>query len=65
MKIRDLERKQRRQRQQIFDAEDDILDKRDELISLLPEIINSLKNHCHPDNKVYTKFNQLLEGLKV
>lgn len=41
------------------------IDKRDELISLLPEIINSLKNHCHPDNKVYTKFNQLLEGLKV
>ena len=33
--IRGLERKQRRQRQQIFDAEDEILDKRDELIDAL------------------------------
>ena len=33
--IRDLERKQRRQRQQIFDAEDEILGKRDELIDAL------------------------------
>ncbi len=35
VRIRDLERKQRRQRQQIFDAEDEILDKRDELIDAL------------------------------
>ena len=35
VKIRDLERKQRRQRQQIFDAEDEILEKRDALIDAL------------------------------
>jgi hypothetical protein len=34
-RIRDLERIQRRKRQQIFDAEDEILDKRDELIDAL------------------------------
>jgi len=34
-KIRDLERKQRRQRQEIFDVEDEIIEKRDELIDAL------------------------------
>lgn len=34
-KIRDLERKQRRQRQEIFDVEDEIIEKRDELINAL------------------------------
>ena len=32
VKIRDLQRKQRRQRQRIFDVEDDMIEKRDELI---------------------------------
>ena len=35
VQIRELERKQRRQRQEIFDAEDEIQDKRDALISAL------------------------------
>lgn len=35
--LRDLERQQRRQRQQIFDVEDEILAKRDELIEALQE----------------------------
>ena len=34
-KIRDLEKKKRRQRQQIFDLEDEITQKRDDLISAL------------------------------
>ncbi|HUT02398.1 MAG TPA: SNF2-related protein [bacterium] len=34
-KIRQLEKKKRRQRQQIFDTEDEIIDKRDKLISAL------------------------------
>ena len=34
-KIRDLERKKRRQRQRIFDVEDEILEKRDKLIDAL------------------------------
>ena len=34
-KIRDLERKQRRQRQEIFDVKDEIIEKRDELIDAL------------------------------
>ncbi|HEB0853246.1 DEAD/DEAH box helicase family protein [Citrobacter werkmanii] len=36
-RIRDLERKQRRQRQEIFDVEDEIIEKRDELISALEQ----------------------------
>lgn len=35
--LRDLERQQRRQRQQIFDVEDEIMAKRDELIEALQE----------------------------
>lgn len=35
--IRDLEKLQRRQRQEIFDVEDEIIDKRDELIDALEE----------------------------
>ena len=35
--LRDLERQQRRQRQQIFDVEDEIMAKRDELIAALQE----------------------------
>jgi hypothetical protein len=34
-KIKELEKKKRRQRQQIFDLEDDIAQKRDDLISAL------------------------------
>jgi hypothetical protein len=34
-KIQDLEKKKRRQRQQIFDLEDEIAQKRDDLISAL------------------------------
>lgn len=34
-KIRDLEKKKRRQRQQIFDVEDEIMEKRDRLIEAL------------------------------
>ena len=34
-KIRELEKKKRRQRQQIFDLEDEIAQKRDDLISAL------------------------------
>lgn len=36
-RIRDLERKQRRQRQEIFDVEDEIIEKRDELILALEQ----------------------------
>ncbi|EPD5143457.1 SNF2-related protein [Vibrio cholerae] len=36
-RIRDLERKQRKQRQEIFDVEDEIIEKRDELISALEQ----------------------------
>ena len=35
MALRDLQRKQRRQRQRIFDVEDEIIEKRDELIGAL------------------------------
>ena len=38
--IRDLERLQRRQRQQIFDVEDEIIEKRDELIDALEQRMN-------------------------
>ena len=39
-KVRDLERKQRQQRQRIFDVEDDIRDKRDKLIAALERRLN-------------------------
>jgi len=35
LKIKELEKKQRRQRQQIFDVEDEIMEKRDQLIDEL------------------------------
>ena len=38
--IRDLERLQRRQRQQIFDVEDEIIEKRDQLIEALEQRMN-------------------------
>ena len=45
--IRDLEKKQRRQRQQIFDVEDEIIEKRDELIDALER---KLQQRTHVDD---------------
>jgi superfamily II DNA/RNA helicase len=45
--IRDLERQQRRQRQKIFDVEDEIIEKRDELIDALQERLTQTTNIEH------------------
>lgn len=42
--LRDLERQQRRQRQKIFDVEDEIIEKRDELIDALQERLTQTTN---------------------
>jgi hypothetical protein len=45
--LRDLERQQRRQRQKIFDVEDEIIEKRDELIDALQERLTQTTNIEH------------------
>ena len=45
--LRDLERQQRRQRQQIFDVEDEIIAKRDELIDALQERLTQTTESEH------------------
>ena len=52
--IRDLEKLQRRQRQEIFDVEDEIIDKRDELIDALEE---KLKQTTHVDELFTIRWN--------
>jgi ERCC4-related helicase len=52
--IRDLEKLQRRQRQEIFDVEDEIIDKRDELIDALEQ---RLKQTTHVDELFTIRWN--------
>jgi hypothetical protein len=44
-KIREMEKKKRRQRQQIFDMEDEITQKRDDLISALERRMTQKAHH--------------------
>jgi len=52
--IRDLEKLQRRQRQEIFEVEDEIIDKRDELIDALEQ---KLKQTTHVDELFTIRWN--------
>ena len=54
MEIRDLEKLQRRQRQEIFDVEDEIINKRDELIDALEQ---KLKQTTHVEELFTIRWN--------
>lgn len=47
-KIRTLERRHRRQRQEIFKAEDEIIEKRDRLIDSLERLQQRTETETHP-----------------
>lgn len=74
-KLKLLERQQKRQRMEIFDIEDEIADKRDELISALEERMKQKRispSFFHPlesylidlKEKIMSKYNELVKKLK-